>query len=392
MALTDVRPAPGAHVSRRGPSAWRYMDYPLAVVVAATAAFGCLMVYTATRVALESNGESGSAYLKKQLLFTGIGVVAMLVVARIDYRHWRDWAVVIYGFSLFLLVAVFGVGHKALGSQEWFQVGPFEFEPSEFAKVALIIAIAAYASGFKGHLTRRGFLTIVLMTLVPFALVYKQPDLGTALVMLAVLVVMLLVAGARGRHLAALILVGVVGIVAVVELGVLHKYQEQRLTSFIHTPAVAKPSMLQTVAGANIYNVVESKNAISHGGMLGQGIGHGSATNLSQVPEQQTDFIFSAAGEQVGFVGCALLLLLFLVVVWRSWQAATLSRDLFGTILCAGVVAMLVFQIFENVGMTMGIMPVAGIPLPWMSYGGSAVVMEFIAIGLVLSVRAHRFS
>jgi rod shape determining protein RodA len=390
MMLADVRAAPGA-VSRRTPAGWRHFDYLLAVTVTAIACFGCLMVYTATRVALESNGEAGSTYLKKQALFTGIGVVIMVALARIDYRRWRDWGLAVYGFSLFLLLAVLGVGHKALGSQEWFQFGPFEFEPSEFAKAALVVGIAAYASRFKGQLTLRGFLTIVAMTLVPFGLVYKQPDLGTALVMLAILIVMLLVAGARLRHLLVLILVGVVGIVAVVELGVLHKYQEQRLVSFADTPAVASPSLLQTVAGANIYNVVESKNAISHGGVLGQGIGKGSATNLSQVPEQQTDFIFSAAGEQVGLVGSALLLLLFLMVIWRSWQAANSSRDLFGTLLCVGVVAWLVFQVFENVGMTMGIMPVAGIPLPWMSYGGSAEVMEFVAVGLVLSVRMHRF-
>ena len=144
------------------------------------------------------------------------------------------------------------------------------------------------------------------------------------------------------------------------------------------------------MAGANIYNLVESKNAISHGGLLGQGIGKGSATNLSQVPSQQTDFIFSAAGEQVGLVGCALLLGLFLLVLWRTWLAAAQSRDLFGTLVCVGVLGMLAFQIFENIGMAMGMMPVAGIPLPWMSYGGSAVIVEFVVVGLVLSVRMRR--
>jgi rod shape determining protein RodA len=231
---------------------------------------------------------------------------------------------------------------------------------------------------------------VLALAIVPFVLVYKQPDLGSALVLLAVLIAVLLIAGARMRDIGILALIGVLAITMVVELGVLKSYQQARLTSFLNTPNKVSQQLLQTNAGANIYNLVESKNAISHGGLLGRGIGKGSATNLSQVPEQQTDFIFSAAGEQVGLVGCALLLALFLLVLWRTWLAASEARDLFGTLLCVGVLAMLAFQIFENVGMAMGIMPVAGIPLPWMSYGGSAVLIEFAAVGMVLSVRMRR--
>jgi rod shape determining protein RodA len=230
------------------------------------------------------------------------------------------------------------------------------------------------------------------MAAVPFVLVYKQPDLGSALVLLAILATVIVVAGARARHLAVLALIAVVAMVAVVQLGLLKGYQESRIASFLHTPAQVSPKLLQSYAGVNIYNVVESKAAISHGGLLGSGIGHGSATNTSQVPEQKTDFIFSAVGEQVGLVGSALLLLLFLVVLWRTWQAALLSRDDFGRLLCAGVIGYLLFQTFENVGMTMGIMPVAGIPLPWVSYGGSAVLAEFAAVGLVLNVRMRRYA
>ena len=389
--LTDVRPAPGAHVRRRNPIPWRHFDLVLVIAVVVIAAFGVTMVWTATRVPLEAAGLSGFAEAKKQAVFCVIGIVVMLAVAAVDYRHYRDWAPVLYGASLFLLVAVFVVGHRVSGAQAWFQVGPYQFEPSEAAKIALIVALAAYASSFKGSLHGRALLGVIAMAVVPFVLVYKQPDLGSALVLLAILATVVVVAGARSRHLAVLGLLAVVAMVAVVQFGVLKGYQESRIASFLHTPAQVSPKLLQSYAGVNIYNVVESKAAISHGGLLGQGIGHGSATNSSQVPEQKTDFIFSAVGEQVGLVGSAVLLLLFLVVLWRTWQAALLSRDDFGRLLCAGVIGYLLFQTFENVGMTMGIMPVAGIPLPWLSYGGSAVLAEFAAIGFVLNVRMRRY-
>jgi rod shape determining protein RodA len=214
-------------------------------------------------------------------------------------------------------------------------------------------------------------------------------------VLSAVLIALVLIAGASLRQLGLLALITVIGAVGMVELGVLHKYQVERLTSFVGTPDKVSQKLLEDQKDTKVqaeYNVVESKNAISDGGVTGTGIGKGLSTNLSQVPEQHTDFIFSAAGEQVGLVGCVILLALFLLVIWRTWVASTLSRDLFGTLVCVGVLAMLTFQIFENVGMTMGIMPVAGIPLPWMSYGGSAIIVEFAAVGLVLSVRMRRFT
>ncbi len=389
--LTDLRPAPGAHVRQRSSTPWRHLDLLTVAVVLLIAAFGVTMVWTATRIPLEAAGLSGFAYAKKQAVFSLIGLAVMLAVAAVDYRRYRDWAAVVYGGMLFLLVAVFVVGHRNFGAEAWFQLGSLQFEPSEAAKIALIVALAAYASSFKGSLDGRALLGLIALAAVPFVLVYKQPDLGSALVLLAILATVVVVAGARSRHLAALGLIAAVVLVAVVQFGLLRGYQESRISSFLHTPAQVSPALLQTKAGANIYNVVESKTAISHGGLLGQGIGHGTSTNLSSVPEQYADFIFSAVGEQVGLIGSALLLALFLVLLWRTWQAALLSRDDFGRLLCAGVFGYLLFQTFENVGMTMGIMPVAGIPLPWVSYGGSAVLAEFAAVGLVLNVRMRRF-
>jgi len=384
-------PGSSRHQGRQ-PSVWRHLDVALIVMTLAVSAFGALMVYSATRDQLQAEGLSPEYYLKKQAVFMLIGVVVMFVVAAIDYRHFRDWAPALYGLSILMLVGVYAVGHKSKGAQAWYQFGSYQLEPSEFAKVALIVALASYCASHRGQLPGRALVAVIGLSAIPFALIYKQPDLGTALVLAAVLVAVLLVAGVRGRHLAVLALVAVVGVVGVVQLGVLKSYQQARLTSFVSSPDQPDAKLLSSLAGANQYNLAESKITIGDGGLTGKGLFKGSQTNLSYVPEQRTDFIFTAVGEQVGFVGSALLLALFIGMVWRIWRAATLSRDHSGTLMCVGVLAMLVFQIFENVGMTMGIMPIAGIPLPLMSYGGSAVIATYAAIGLVLNVRMRRFS
>ncbi|MDQ2754725.1 MAG: rod shape-determining protein RodA [Actinomycetota bacterium] len=383
---------PGNFRHSRAPSVWRHLDLVLIGAVVLISAFGSLMIYTATRDRLQAEGLSPQFYVKKQLIFMAIGLVVMIAVAAIDYRRYRDWAPLFYGVSVLALLAVYAVGHKSKGAQAWFQFGSYQLEPSEFAKIGLIVALAAYCANFKGRLSGRALGVIIVLAAIPFLLIYKQPDLGSALVLGAVLIALVLIAGARGRHLGLLALVALFGIVGVVHFGVLKHYQQARLTSFVSSPDQPDPKLLQTVAGASQYNLAESKLTISHGSWFGQGIGKGTQTNLSYVPEQQTDFIFTAVGEQVGLAGSALLLVLFIVVVWRTWRAATLSRDLAGTLICVGVLAMLVFQVFENIGMTMGIMPIAGIPLPFMSYGGSALIACFAAVGLVLNVRMRRFA
>jgi rod shape determining protein RodA len=392
MLITTHAPAPGSHTRShtRGPSMWRHLDVVLVAAVLLIAAFGTLMVYSSTRVALETNGEAATFYLKKQLIFVAIGVVAMLVVAAIDYHRWIVFSPVIYVLCVLMLLAVFGVGQSVNGSQKWFQAGSFQLEPSEFAKLALILALAAYAARFKGQLTAWALAVILVLAIVPFILIFKQPDLGSALVLSAVLIALVCIAGAKLWHLALLAVIAVVGVFGLIDGHVLHRYQIERLTSFAHTPTKISAQALadkNNLSAQGEFNVIESKDAISNGGLTGTGVFKGTATNLSLVPEQHTDFIFSAVGEQVGLLGCVLLLMLFLVVIWRTWRAASLSSDLFGTLVAVGVLAMLVF---ENVGMTMGIMPVAGIPLPWMSYGGSAIIVDFVAVGLVLSIRMRR--
>jgi rod shape determining protein RodA len=298
----------------------------------------------------------------------------------------------IYGFCVFMLLAVYVVGHKSRGAQAWFQVGSYQLEPSEFAKIGLIVAVGAYCAAGRGRLSGKALIVVMLLSFIPFVLIYKQPDLGSALVLAAVLVAVLLIGGASGRHMAILGVLAVVMAVGIVHFGVLKNYQQARLSSFLNTPDQPSAALLQTVAGANEYNLAEAKTAVGNGGIFGQGLGKGSQTNLAYVPEQRTDFIFTAVAEQLGLAGSAVLLALFAIVIWRTWRAAQLSKDLVGTLICVGVIAMITFQVFENIGMTMGIMPVAGIPLPLMSYGGSSVVATFAAVGLVLSVRMRRFS
>jgi rod shape determining protein RodA len=385
-------PSPGSLERRQGPGAWRNLDVVLVGGVVLISLFGCLMVYTATRDQLQAAGLSPTYYLKKQAIFLVIGLIAMFAVAAIDYRKFRDWAPVIYGLSIVMLVAVFVVGHKSKGAQAWFQFGSYQLEPSEFVKIALIIALATYCAASKRSLSGRALVAVLALSAIPFLLIYKQPDLGTALVLAAVLAAVLLVGGASGRHMAVLAVFTAVATLGVVHFGILKSYQQARLTSFVNSPDQPDVALLRSAAGANEYNLAQAKITIGDGGLTGKGIGKGPQTNLSYVPEQRTDFIFTAVGEQTGLLGSGLLLVLFALVIWRTWQAATLSRDKVGMLICVGVLAMLTFQVFENIGMTMGIMPVAGIPLPFMSYGGSALIATFAGIGLVLSVRMRRFS
>jgi rod shape determining protein RodA len=390
--MLTTSPAPGSVSERKKPPLWQHVDPVLIGATLLIGAFGCLMVYTATRDQLQAAGLSPEYYLRKQAIFMAAGVAVMFAVMAIDYRRYRDWAPAIYGLTIVVLLAVFVVGHKSKGAQAWFQIGSYQLEPSEFAKIGLIVALASYCAAAKGRLTAVALLVVLLLAAIPFALIYKQPDLGTALVLAAVLVAVLLIGGASGRHLAVL---GVIALglgIGVVHFGVLKSYQQARLTSFVNSPSTPSAALLRSPAGANQYNLAESKITIGAGGLFGKGIGKGTQTNLSYVPEQRTDFIFTAVGEQVGLVGSGLLLMLFAIVIWRTWRAAGLARDRVGTLICVGVLAMLLFEVFENVGMTMGIMPVAGIPLPLMSYGGSAVIATFAGIGLVANVRMRRFT
>ena len=370
--------------TRAGTSPLRHLDLTLLLSTIGIAAMGLVMVYSATRQKQETAGLDPAYFLKRQAVFLALGLVAMAIVVLIDYHHIRDYAPVIYVVAMVtLLLVISPVGTSRRGTQAWFQIGGFQFQPSELSKLVLIIALAAVCAAYRGHLETPGLLTALGLAFVPMALIYVQPDLGTNMVFVAIAIAVLLVAGARPRHIAVLALLGITAIVLVVELDMLQDYQRDRLTAFLDP---------QTDSQRSSYNLRQSQIAIAAGGVGGKGLFQGTQTNLSFVPEQHTDFIFTAVGEELGFLGGLSLLGFFGVMMWRIWRAAVLARDQLGRLLCVGVLAMLVFQIFENVGMTMGITPITGIPLPFMSYGGSAMITSCMAIGLVLNVHMRRFS
>lgn len=361
----------------------RHLDLVLVGSVLAINALGLIMIYSATRNGLGGN-TGPTYYLQRQLIFVVLGVAIMAAAILIDYRRMREWAPAIYVVTIVMLALVLTpLGASTLGSQARFSVGPIAIQPSEFAKFAVILIVAAYCAVHRGDLGGRHLMTVLAIVAPSLGLVMLQPDLGTALVIGTVVLAILAVSGAKGRHLAVLALVGLTGTVIAVNVGVLKPYQVDRLTAFLDQNGDQQRTT---------YNLEQSKTAIGNGGVTGQGLFKGSQTSLGHVPEQHTDFIFTAVGEELGFVGAGLLLALFGIVVWRSWRTAALSNDFFGTLLCVGVVAMLAFQIFENVGMTMGIMPITGIPLPFMSYGGSSALVSFACVGLVANVSMRRFS
>lgn len=386
-------PAPGRRGAVIGSVPWRHLDVSLLAALACICSIGALMVYSSTRVPLRAANLGQAYYVKRQALNLALGAVLMLVTLVVDYRRWRDLAPLVYaGMCLILIAVVSPLGARSKGHQAWFPLGSFQLQPSELSKIAMILCLAAFVS-WSGRAPGRSdvdadvglgkLIGILVMAGIPMGLIMLQPDLGTDLVFLAILAAMLVVSGVRGRHLGVLAVLGVVGVVAIVHLGILQRYQVERLTSFLDPKSNVQ---------ATGYNLAESKTAIGSGGLAGKGLFQGTQTNLSYVPEQRTDFIFTAVGEQLGFVGSAFLLLMFAFVVWRCWRAAMLARDRAGTLICIGVMSLIVFQVFENVGMTMGIMPITGIPLPFVSYGGSAIMAYSVGVGLVLNVHMRRFN
>lgn len=397
MAYASTAPVSTAATSARSrrvatTGMWRRLDVLLLAATAAIVVIGVVMIYSATRTPQALSGQSPTAYMHQQAVYAVIGAGAMVVTVSFDYRRYIAWAPLAYLGSILLLLATLAVGRSTLGATSWIQVGSFDVEPSEIVKVTLILSLAALLASRKGTVRGRVVLVVLALSVVPFALIYKQDALGSALVLAVVMVGMLLMAGTRGRHMVLLALVAVVGVGGVLQLGVLKQYQRARILVFATAPTGVGASTNGTNSSAQTveYQLDQSKAAIADGGIEGKGLFKGLDTNLSFVPNQYTDFIFTAAAEQFGFVGSVVLLGLFLVVIWRSWRIANQSRDLAGALICVGVLSMITFQVFENVGMTMGIMPVAGITLPFMSYGGSSMIMDWVAIGLVLNVGMRR--
>ena len=356
------------------------IDWVLLGACGCIALFGMVMVYSSTR----NKAADPYYFITRQGLALALGIGVVFGLQKIDYRKFRDFSLLAYVLTistLFLVLTPMGATSK--GATSWFSLPlNFQLQPSELAKFGLIVALAGYVNEHRGDDIDPWRLTVIIgLALVPLGLVALQPDLGTNMVLLVIVVGLLAVAGVRGRYLLILTLLGITMVYAVINVGILKQYQLDRL---------GIGSGANNTSGAG-YNQNQSVTTIGSGGLSGAGITNGPQTRLGYVPEQQTDFIFTAVGEETGFVGGSLLLSLFAIVLWRIWRTARLARDYYGTLVCAGVLAMFTFMIFENIGMTMGIMPVTGIPLPFMSYGGSAILTCSACIGLVANVHAHRF-
>jgi rod shape determining protein RodA len=354
---------------KESPRLWRSMDVPLLLVSLALSGFGILAVYVA-------GTDAGEAYAStNQAIGFIVGFVAAIPLAIIDYRVWKRFLRPIYGLAIVMLLAVTLMGATANGATSWLDVGPVRVQPSEFAKPLVVIVLAGFfAERAAGE--HEVFLKALGAMAVPGLLVLVQPDLGTATVFGAVFLLMAYVAGARLIQLGGLVLAGVLSMVAGVKLGILEEYQVARLTSF----------MSQSEAGDLSYQVAQSKMAIGSGGITGKGFDATTLANLGFLPEHETDFIFSNLAERVGFVGSMLLILLFFVLIWRILHVATISRDRFGVLIAVGIGTMFLFHVLVNIGMTMGIMPVTGIPLPFISYGRSSLVVSVMSLGLLQSI------
>jgi rod shape determining protein RodA len=346
-------------------------------------AFGLIMIYSATRFALERAAEFPTFTVERQAIFVTAGLISLYLISLVDYREYETMLPILYGGTLLGLVMVF-LFEPVNGAQRWIPLQWFNLQPAEFAKVTVILAVAyVLAAGTKEDQPLRWkkvFQSGVLMA-VPFFLILIEPDMGTALVLPFVWLVMLFAAGATWKQLTTLILGGSAALASLWRFGLLEDHQVERIEVFLD------PSLDPQGIG---FQLRQSKLAIGSGQLFGKGLFEGTQTNFSYVPDQETDFIFTAVGEQLGFVGGIIVLTLFALVAWRLIMIALVSRDRFGSLLAAGTAAMVVFHVFINIGMTIGIAPVTGLPLPFLSMGGSFYVAMSVAFGICNSVYLRR--
>jgi rod shape determining protein RodA len=381
---TPIKPAsdpPPALVPRE----WRLRLDPLLLLAAlGLVACSCIAIKGAT--ADDVPGDP-LYYFERQVAYGAIGVVLMYALSRLDYSRLRELKYVLYGFLCGSIVLVFALATATRGSKRWIETPLMNFQPSELGKVLLVLSLSAFiVDRLRGTGSRETTARIMLLGLVPTMLVMAQPDLGTSLVYVVGTLALLFVAGAPWRHFAGLAALGAVAValalVALPAAGVevLKPYQVDRLTSFLH------PS---EVAGEEGYQQQQSKIAIGSGEKTGRGVDNATQTGLNFLPEHHTDFIFSVVGETYGFAGAALVLSLYALLIWRGLHILTIAKNLYGALIAGGITMMLLFQVFVNVGMTVGIMPITGVPAPLLSFGGSSMLVTFMAIGLLQSIHAQ---
>jgi rod shape determining protein RodA len=382
----NARPEPFAvHIGIAERLGLAHMDWPLAIAAIALTAFS---VFTLGQATLHDVPGSPHYYVNRQLLYGALGLIGMLALSRIDYSRFRELRVGIYTFLCASVALIFVFGFAARGSRRAFELPFFSFQPSELGKLLLVLALAGFViDGARRGSPRQRTVRYLCLGLAPAALVFLQPDLGTALVFVVATLAVMYFGGVRWTHFAVIgsALVALIALVLVLApaLGhpVLKGYQEQRLTSFLH------PS--QDTRGAG-YQQHQAVTAIGAGEKTGRG-DRATQTRLDFVPERSTDFIFAVIGERYGFMGAAFVLSLYALLLWRALRIVTLSKNSYGILVAGGIAVALLFQVFVNVGMNLGIMPITGIPLPLMSYGGSSVLATFLAVGVLQSIhiQAH---
>ncbi len=358
----------------------RHLDYLLLATVVALTSYGVTVIFFATR---NDPLPRPTYYSDHQLLYAAVGGVLLVALSVIDYERFRRWQWPLYAFAIFSILAVFALGPVTRGSRRWLELPLFRFQPSELALVIVTVALSAFLVD-RLHLlgTRRITVMALAYVALPALLVFAQPDFGTTMIFVCLCLAVLFFYGTPWTHFAALVgvfAVGVLGVFVVLPTAGIHPvkgYQMERLAVFLH------PGHDPSGSG---YNLTQSIIAVGSGGLHGRG-NLATQTTLDFLPEHHTDFVFAVVGERYGFVGAALLLILFAALVWRALRIATISRDLYGSMIAGAVAAMFLFEIFVNVGMTLGIMPITGIPLPFISYGGAALITNLMLVGLLESV------
>ncbi len=363
---------------------WLQLDPLLLVASVALVGFGSYVVGTATTGDIPGNPNY---YLTRQIAYGVVGLVLMLLMARFDYSRLREWKLGVYGATIGLILMTLALGTATRGSKRWIDLPFFKLQSSELGKVLLVVALSAFMIDRMRRLSDKETTSrILLLTILPAMLVVMQPDLGSGMVYIAIACAILFIAGTRWTHFVAIgtitatITVGVLVGAPAAGFHVLKPYQADRLTAFIN------PTDNPRKQG---YQLRQSQVAIGSGQKTGRGPEHATQTKLDFLPEHHTDFVFSVVGEEFGFMGAALVLSLYALLIWRALRILTMAKNLYGALIAGGVAAMLMFQIFVNVGMTIGIMPITGVPLPLLSYGGSSVIVTFLAVGLLQSIHVQ---
>ncbi|MCR5833459.1 MAG: rod shape-determining protein RodA [Selenomonadaceae bacterium] len=354
------------------------IDIPLLLAATAIVIYGIVIISSATHI--NTPGEERFWFVQRQGVFAIVNAVIAILFMNFDYRGLSQHGQKLYIINLIMLLAVMLFGHAALGAQRWIQIGPVSLQPSEFSKIIMIICLASVLENRMGKLNSlQNLLPVALYIAVPFLLVLKQPDLGTSLVFMAIFIGMTIACGMPWRIFFGMIVMGIASFPILWHF--MKDYQKMRIMVFLD------PNVDPLGSG---YHIIQSKIAIGSGMLFGKGLFEGTQSQLNFLPENHTDFIFAVVGEELGFVGAVVLLLLYLIVFWRGIKIAREAGTIFGRLLAVGVTSMLAFHVLVNVGMTTGIMPVTGIPLPLMSYGISSLTTNILAIALLLNIKMHR--